>query len=344
MPSIDPISTDGKLFLTGASGVVGDALLKRLPGTRVICLTHRAPVSAPSVEMVLGDVRERRFGLAKVDFRALADRIGCVVHAAAITKFSRSAENIFATNVGGTGQALALAQAAGVPLYFVSTAFVQPLRSLAGPAVSDAYEASKRRAEDVVRASGHPATIIRPSVVVGDSRTGETNGFQGFHQILELILRRRTPLLPGTAEGYIDFVPRDVVADVILGLARAGVVDREFWLTAGARAPRLKHLLGLAAANASSVLGRPIPVPRLVNPASFERMLRSSRRTGRPVALRNAFEQLSAYAKYLSIVEPLPTSLAVLSYDPDETFAANIRYWCSRNGAPEMAAASAEPA
>ena len=332
MSTTDPISTHRKLFLTGASGVVGRALLKQLPADQVICLTHREPVSLAGVETIRGNISERRLGLAEDCFGALANRIGGIVHAAAVTKFSQPAEKIFAVNVGGARQVLELAQAAGVPLYFVSTAFVHPPRGPAGSAASDAYEESKLRAEDIIRSSGHPSTIVRPSIVVGDSRTGEIERFQGFHLILELALRRRVTWLPGTADSYIDFIPQDAVADIILGLVRAGVVNRDYWLTAGARAPRLQHLIGLVVANASRILGHPITAPELVEPDLFERFLRSNLLTAQPAAKRIAYKQLSHYAKYLSIDEPLPSSLSSLPYSPDQTLASNVRYWCARNG------------
>ena len=339
MPPINPISTHRKLFLTGAPGVVGRALLKQLAADEVICLTHREPVSIPGVETVRGNIIERRLGLAVDSFGALANRIGCIVHAAAVTKFSQPAEKILAANVDGTRQVLELARAAGVPLYFVSTAFVHPVRDPTGTAVSNAYEESKLCAEDIIRSSGHPATILRTSIVVGDSRTGEINKFQGFHQILDLALRERVTWVPGAAAGYIDFIPQDAVADIILGLVRAGVVNRDYWLTAGARAPRLQHLLSLAVANASPIFGQPIAVPQLVSPDVFERFLRSKLLTAQPAAKRMAYKQLSHYAKYLSIVDPLPTSLPILPYDPDQTFASNVRHWCAQNGQAEFAAA-----
>ncbi len=339
MSPTNPISTTRKLFLTGASGVVGRAILKQLPADQVICLTHREPVSIPGVETVRGNISERRLGLAEDSFGALTNRIGCIVHAAAVTKFSQPAEKIIGTNVDGTRRVLELAQAAGVPLYFVSTAFVHPVRDLAGTVVSNAYEVSKLSAEDIIRSSGHPATIVRPSIVVGDSRTGEIERFQGFHLILELALRGRVPWLPGAADGYIDFIPQDAVADIILSLVRAGVVNRDYWLTAGARAPRLQHLLGLAVANASHIFGRPIAVPHLVGPDLFERFLRSKLLTAQPAAKRIAYKQLSHYAKYLSIVEPLPTSLSSLPYHTDQTFVSNVRYWCAQNRDADFAAA-----
>ena len=341
MSLINPISTRRKLFLTGASGVVGRALLGQLPADQVVCLTHREPVSTPGVETVRGNIIERRLGLAEDDFRGLANRIGCIVHAAAVTKFSQAAEKTFAANVDGTKEVLKLAQAAGVPLYFVSTAFVHPARDLTGAAVSNAYEESKLCAEDIIRSSGHPATIVRPSIVVGDSKTGEINEFQGFHQILELTIRGRVEWLPGAADSYIDFVPQDVVADSILRLVREGIVNRDYWLTSGARAPRLQHLLGLAVASASRILGRPIAVPHLVEPVLFERFLRSKLLATQPAAKRFAYKQLSHYVKYLSIVDPLPTSLSNLPYDPDQTLASNVGYWCARNGRRESLAALA---
>ena len=40
------------VLLTGASGVVGRALLDRLRGAEVICLVHRSPVIAAGVHIV----------------------------------------------------------------------------------------------------------------------------------------------------------------------------------------------------------------------------------------------------------------------------------------------------
>ena len=65
MSRSDPNTNDRKLFLTGASGVIGSALLKQLPPKQVICLTHREPVSARGVETVRGNIEEKRLGLCQ---------------------------------------------------------------------------------------------------------------------------------------------------------------------------------------------------------------------------------------------------------------------------------------
>ena len=339
MTRSNPISARRKLFLTGATGVVGRALLRQLPPDQVICLTHREPVSVRGMETVHGNIRKPRLGLTEDAFRALANRIGGIVHAAAITKFFQSAEKTFGANVDGTRHVLELAQAAGVPLYFVSTAFVHQFSNHAGAAESNAYEMSKRNAEEIIRSSGHPATIVRPSIIVGDSRTGEINQLQGFHMILDLVLRGHTPLVPGMSDSIIDFIPQDAVADFVLKLVRAGVENRDYWLTAGAQAPTLQHLLGLAVTNASQILGRPLTVPQLIRPEIFKRFVQSKRPTSQPAAKSITYKQLYPYIKYLSITEPLPTSFSILPYDLDKTFASNIRYLCTHNGDTEMAAA-----
>ena len=57
------------VLLTGASGVVGSALLRRLRDFDVVCLVHRSPVSGPhvtpNVSTVAGDIARPMFGLAE---------------------------------------------------------------------------------------------------------------------------------------------------------------------------------------------------------------------------------------------------------------------------------------
>ena len=57
-----PRSTQRTILLTGASGVLGQALLPRLAGNDVVCLTHRRPVDGASLRSVRGDLT--RPGLA----------------------------------------------------------------------------------------------------------------------------------------------------------------------------------------------------------------------------------------------------------------------------------------
>lgn len=92
------------VLLTGASGVVGRALLRRLRDLDVVCLVHRSPVCGPNVTTVLGDVAKPMLGLAEQAYAELAARVDAVIHCAAITDFNRNAGSLEATNVAGTEQ------------------------------------------------------------------------------------------------------------------------------------------------------------------------------------------------------------------------------------------------
>ena len=72
------------VLLTGASGVVGRALLEQLGGLDVVCLVHRSPVCKPGVTTVRGDVAEPGLGLADQAYADLAARVDAVIHCAAV--------------------------------------------------------------------------------------------------------------------------------------------------------------------------------------------------------------------------------------------------------------------
>ncbi|MFO1533911.1 MAG: SDR family oxidoreductase, partial [Thermoplasmatota archaeon] len=97
-----------------------------------------------------------------------------------------------------------------------------------GQQFRNTYEHTKLEAEQVVHDSGLPAAILRPSVIVGDSRTGYTSTYHHFYRFLELGMRlanragkdgeakrgRRSDIalrLPLTGEEMQSFVPVDWV-------------------------------------------------------------------------------------------------------------------------------------
>jgi long-chain acyl-CoA synthetase len=109
------------------------------------------------------------------------------------------------------------------------------------------YEQTKLEAEEVVQASGLDAAILRPSIVVGDSRTGWTPAFNVIYWPLQAFARRLLPVVPGVPTARADIVPVDVVADALLELTtgprRSGVIHA----VAGDDAPCASELAELAA-------------------------------------------------------------------------------------------------
>ena len=86
-------------------------------------------------------------------------------------------------------------------LNYVSTAYVAGVRKgvvyehelALGQAFKNHYESTKFQAEVWVRDAMDdvPTTIYRPAIVVGDSRTGETQKFDGPYYMLRVISLRR---------------------------------------------------------------------------------------------------------------------------------------------------------
>jgi nucleoside-diphosphate-sugar epimerase len=82
------------------------------------------------------------------------------------------------------------------------------------------YEQAKAEAEDAIRGEverGLPLTVHRPSMVVGDSRTGKIIHFQIFYHLCEFLSGRRTfGLFPRLGSARLDIIPVDVVARAIV--------------------------------------------------------------------------------------------------------------------------------
>jgi len=221
------------VFMTGATGFVGRAFAREFlaehPEAVVWALARGrdgAPPEArpelrgladhPRFHVVDGDLSEA--GLDGVRLRLGGGRVAsggrrapvpldAVFHFAAQTEFKESKRaQTFEANLGGTHQLLQLLQAlefAG-KLFYVSTAYVAGLRP--GERIEEAplppppggygnpYEASKHAAEQRVAASGLDWTILRLSIVVGDSRTGAAESDKMMYGAFKVYWRLRALL------------------------------------------------------------------------------------------------------------------------------------------------------
>lgn len=99
------------------------------------------------------------------------------------------------------------------------------------------YEATKYEAEAIVsrELGSMPVTIIRPGIVIGHSRTGETKKFDGVYFVLKLMdqLRQTAPLpYIGRQNVEVNLVPYDYVVEATAYLTHAPVgLKRTFHLT-----------------------------------------------------------------------------------------------------------------
>lgn len=189
-----------RVFMTGATGFVGQALLQRLraAGHAVRCLVRRGSETAPrgdgAVACIEGDVVTRRGleeGMASCD---------AVIHLVGIIRERPGAGMTFErVHTDGTRNVLEAAAAAGIRRYVHMSA----LGTRAGAA--SRYHRSKWAAEETVRASGLDWTIFRPSIIYGRG--------DGFMTMLAPMVRRM-PVVPviGSGRQRLQPVPVEQVA------------------------------------------------------------------------------------------------------------------------------------
>ncbi len=225
------------ILLTGAAGLVGGEVAARLAaaGHRVTAFLRREPVvrahdGAPVAvaETVLGDIALPGLGLTETVWNDLAARHDMVVHCAATVRFDLADADYAAVNVEGTRRVAELARAGDMRMLHVSTAYSCGARD--GPireddplpaqrsAFTNGYEASKAAGEQVVRGSGVPFVIARPSIVTGHSQTGAIRQFDTTYALFRLLAEGRVARVPARADASFDFVPIDHVAAGIAAL------------------------------------------------------------------------------------------------------------------------------
>ena len=236
-------------LLTGFPGFIGRRLAARLltaeDDARLVAIVEErmldaagaaaADIDPDRIELLAGDISKTRLGLDDDAYERLRSEVRRVYHLAAIYDLAVPAEIAQRVNVEGTGNIVELCAAAeGLErLAYVSTAYVAGLRTgvvyehelVMGQGFKNHYESTKFEAEVWVREylDRIPTTILRPAIVVGDSKTGDTQKFDGPYFILRVIAEadRRGRAAPnfGRAGAPFNVVPVDFVVEAIAAAA-----------------------------------------------------------------------------------------------------------------------------
>jgi thioester reductase-like protein len=204
-----------------------------------------------------------------------------------------------------------------------------------------------------VRTSGLPATIIRPSVVLGDALTGEISNFQGFYFISGLFLKGLLPFVPALPHSYIDFVPRDFVVAAIGALIRRRRMGEEVWLTAGKSALRIDDVVDCCIYQIPPLsAGPPLRRPTMISEDTYERLFKPAFFHSLPKGQKRLMERAMTMVKYLNTTEPLPSGSPELERDldirpmadPRITLRSSLLYWVEqqRSASKKASGATAE--
>jgi NAD(P)-dependent dehydrogenase (short-subunit alcohol dehydrogenase family) len=242
-------------LLTGATGFIGRHLVQRLVarGDEVHIVVRSASLSRArtlfdpgAVHVVEGDLELPLLGVDEAWIAATRGRFERCFHLAALYDLRAPADDVARAGAPGTRNVLELAGALEVGcLHHVSSVavagrhrgtFTEQDFDLS-QTLPTPYHAAKFEAERLVREqSTVPWRIYRPSVVVGDSRTGEMDKIDGPYYFFKAIARTRhlipewVPLV-GPELGHTNIVPVDFVADAIDHIAhQPGLDGRTFHL------------------------------------------------------------------------------------------------------------------
>ncbi|HVF28135.1 MAG TPA: SDR family oxidoreductase [Pyrinomonadaceae bacterium] len=240
------------IFLTGFPGFIAGRLVRRLSvgGARFMLLVQpefagraredvarmEAETGTPAerFQVMEGDITRPGLGLTKADAEAARNEATMLFHLAAVYDLGVARERALLVNVTGTQNVNTFARSLlNLRRYhYVSTCYVagrrtglireDELEHAAG--FRNYYEETKYLAEVEVEALKRelPVTIHRPSVVCGDSQTGETAKYDGVYYLINY-LRMQPALLSlvniGNREVRLNVVPVDFVVEAMATLA-----------------------------------------------------------------------------------------------------------------------------
>lgn len=246
------MSADETVFLTGFPGFIASRLLRRLAkeGGRFLLLVQPAFAERAQKELLSiaehagrslsdfallpGDITQPDLGMSPPDLEAARSQSTTLFHLAAIYDLAVARDVGLCVNVDGTHNVNNFA--GSLPhlrhYHYVSTCYVagkrtgrileNELRHEAG--FRNYYEETKYLAELEVEALKRelPITIHRPSVVCGDSRSGETAKYDGVYYLIHYLLKWPSVLSVfniGNSDVALNLVPVDFVVEAMATLA-----------------------------------------------------------------------------------------------------------------------------
>ncbi|MBX3249606.1 MAG: SDR family oxidoreductase [Myxococcales bacterium] len=236
-----------------------------------------APSKRARLHLLEGDVAAIDLGLSGPEVSALAREITHIHHCAAVTYLGASRELAESVNLGGAREILEVAELATrlERLVHWSTALVSGTRhgvvledELPARGFRNVIEETRARAERIVRETMEriPTTILRPSIIVGDSVTGEIDRLDGPYLLVLLLLGSPADLrmpMPGRGDIPLNLVPIDYVIEAGCAIVSSpGSIGKTFHIV-DPSPPTARRVFELLA----EATGRPLP--RGYVPTSF---------------------------------------------------------------------------
>ena len=240
------------IFLTGFPGFIGERLVEKLVKSEtqffllveprfvekamaaVEEIAEATETPLESFSLLEGDITQPGLGISDADLETIQFETTDVYHLAAAYDLAVAKDVAYRVNLEGTKNVSDfVCSVKNLRRYnYVSTCYISGKRTgdiletelEHNAGFRNNYEETKYLAEiEVERLKATlPVTIYRPSVVVGDSQTGETTKYDGIYYLVHYL--RKAPILlrimnVGNNDVRLNLVPVDFVVDAIATLA-----------------------------------------------------------------------------------------------------------------------------
>ncbi|MHB0960356.1 MAG: SDR family oxidoreductase [Pirellulaceae bacterium] len=285
------------VLFTGFPGFLGCALLPKVleqsSERQAVCLvqskfTRQAHVALKRIEdacprlrgrieLAAGDITAPGLGLKHSS--RIEKHTSEIFHLAAVYDLSVSRDRAMQVNVVGTQNVLDFAEESpGLRrLQYVSTCYVSGRYAGSfseedlekGQSFNNYYEETKYLAELEVKARmrrGLPATIYRPAIIVGDSRTGVTQKYDGPYFLIRWLLHQPfiavLPVAGKPSVTRVNLVPRDYVVDAVSYLSALDASAGKVYQLSDPAPLTVSELIAVVGRAARRIVVR-VPCPRV---------------------------------------------------------------------------------
>ena len=214
------------------------------------------------IHIIEGQISEPQFGLEASVYEKLVTNVNYIFHSAATTSFTKAIEQARATNVNSVVEMVNFAKDIKTrselkKFIYISTAYVNGkarIEAKESELVKSAeffnsYEQSKHEAETIIRSNWDdlPIVIARPSIIIGDSKTGEYWNLNTIYFFLKMYASGNKLAL-GSPNNQIDVVPIDYVINALFYIQQKDERGRCYVISAGTKSTSIISLYKISKA------------------------------------------------------------------------------------------------